>query len=87
MTGFAQSTSQPGIVCCICAGPVPLETSKTDERGRAVHEDCYVRKAISSFRAARAVHPGENWLRSIPVWFKLRFQVDAIPGSAKEWLA
>ncbi|MHB8215089.1 MAG: hypothetical protein ACYDDS_03320 [Candidatus Sulfotelmatobacter sp.] len=30
--------------CCICNDPVPLETSKTDEYGRALHEECYVLK-------------------------------------------
>ena len=28
--------------CRICNDPVLLETSKTDEHGQAVHEDCYV---------------------------------------------
>lgn len=27
--------------CAICGRPVQLEVAKTDERGRAVHEDCY----------------------------------------------
>lgn len=53
MTGSAQYASQRVIVCCICGGPVPLETSKTDERGKAVHEECYVRKTISRFRTVR----------------------------------
>jgi len=30
--------------CCICNSPVPLETSKTDEYGQAIHEECYVAK-------------------------------------------
>jgi len=30
--------------CCICNSPVPLETSKADEYGQAVHEECYVAK-------------------------------------------
>jgi hypothetical protein len=30
--------------CTICNRPVQLETSKTDENGRAVHEECYVLK-------------------------------------------
>ncbi len=47
MTGHAQFVSQQGLMCCICAGPIPLEKSKTDERGRAVHEECYVRKLTS----------------------------------------
>jgi hypothetical protein len=28
--------------CAICAQPVSLEVSKTDEHGQAVHENCYV---------------------------------------------
>jgi hypothetical protein len=28
--------------CSICNEPVELETGKTDEDGKAVHEDCYV---------------------------------------------
>ena len=28
--------------CVICKEPVSLEQSKADERGQAVHEDCYV---------------------------------------------
>jgi anti-sigma regulatory factor (Ser/Thr protein kinase) len=28
--------------CCFCNSPVLLETSKTDEEGQAVHEECYV---------------------------------------------
>lgn len=28
-------------VCALCAQYVELETAKTDEAGRAVHEDCY----------------------------------------------
>jgi hypothetical protein len=30
--------------CCICNVPVLLETSKTDEHGQALHEECYVLK-------------------------------------------
>jgi hypothetical protein len=30
--------------CALCNSPVELETCKTDERGKAVHEECYVRK-------------------------------------------
>jgi anti-sigma regulatory factor (Ser/Thr protein kinase) len=33
--------------CCICNRTVPLETSKTDEYGQAVHEECYVLKVCS----------------------------------------
>jgi len=30
--------------CAICGNPVKLEESKTDERGKAVHESCYLTK-------------------------------------------
>jgi hypothetical protein len=30
--------------CVICHQPVSLETAKTDERGRTVHEECYLLK-------------------------------------------
>ncbi len=30
------------LICCICKEPVTLEESKTDERGQAVHENCYI---------------------------------------------
>jgi hypothetical protein len=29
-------------VCGICTKSIPLETSKTDERGHAIHEGCYL---------------------------------------------
>lgn len=32
------------LLCRICGRPVAVETSKTDEDGRAIHEDCYVVK-------------------------------------------
>ena len=31
--------------CPICQQPVSLERCKTDENGRAIHEDCYVAAA------------------------------------------
>ena len=34
--------------CCVCDDPVPLETSKADEYGRAVHGDCYALKICST---------------------------------------
>ena len=30
--------------CSICDKPVELATAKTDEYGKLVHEDCYVRR-------------------------------------------
>jgi hypothetical protein len=33
--------------CPICNEPVSLETSKTDEDGHAIHEECYASKVCS----------------------------------------
>ena len=30
------------IYCSICNEPVDLKTTKTDDHGKAVHEDCYI---------------------------------------------
>jgi len=79
MTGSAQYP-QRGIVCCICSGPIPLETSKTDERGQAVHEECYVRKIISIRRTANVIHLAENWLSYIVAKVQLRLRVGNSAG-------
>jgi hypothetical protein len=34
---------RPLLRCQICGMPVPVETSKTDAEGKAIHEDCYIR--------------------------------------------
>jgi hypothetical protein len=39
MLSPSSTASLPG--CSICGEPVLLETAKTDEAGRAIHEDCY----------------------------------------------
>src|ERR1700720_1789256 len=52
MAGSAQYALQRGIVCYICDELIPLEISKTDARGKGVHEECYVRETIS-----RLAHP------------------------------
>ncbi len=75
MTGSAKYASQWGIACCICSGPVPLETSKTDERGKAVHEECYVRKTIARRRTVYAIQLVKNRLSSMAVRFQLRPRV------------
>jgi len=31
-------------LCSICDKPVQLETSNTDEDGKAIHEECYILK-------------------------------------------
>jgi hypothetical protein len=32
------------VTCPVCNQPVPLETAKTDEHGKPVHEECYFQK-------------------------------------------
>ncbi len=44
---------EPPIRCHICDRAVPLETSKADEYGRAVHEDCYVDLLVLNSQAAQ----------------------------------
>lgn len=38
----AQKLGVREIDCTVCGDPVPLEDCKTDEHGKAVHEECYV---------------------------------------------
>jgi hypothetical protein len=37
-----QHTSSSLPTCCLCDRPIEIEHSKTDEYGRAIHEQCYV---------------------------------------------
>jgi len=75
MTGPTYYFSRQSVVCSICAIPLPLETSRTDEDGRGVHEECYVRKTIFRFRTAASLQLPENWFNSIVVRFQRRFFV------------
>jgi hypothetical protein len=43
----ATLANAPLPMCHLCSKPVELETAKTDEGGRAVHEECYLRKIRS----------------------------------------
>ena len=65
MTGSAQDASHQSLVCTVCTMPISLETSKTDENGKAVHEECYVRKTISQFRRGGQIHLLADWFASI----------------------
>ena len=66
MTGSAQIRSElRALACCICAGPIAVEASMTDEHGKAVHEDCYVRKMISKAATVRPANLLESWLRTL----------------------
>ena len=43
---------KPLLLCQICGLPVPVETSKADAAGKAIHEDCYI-KAMALAEAIR----------------------------------
>lgn len=44
-SGLMLVLDAPGLPrCSLCDKPVPLDTSKTDEYGKAVHEECYLLK-------------------------------------------
>jgi hypothetical protein len=45
--------TMPNPICDICHKPVKLETSKTNELGKAVHEGCYLLRV----RAKKATSP------------------------------
>jgi hypothetical protein len=53
MTSSQNFATRRSVLCSICARHVELESSKTDERGKAVHENCYVRRTIGAFRMAK----------------------------------
>lgn len=72
MTGSAHYASLQSLVCCICNSPVSLETCNTDERGSAVHEECYVLETISRLRTATTAHVREKSLLSMVVRFQLK---------------
>jgi hypothetical protein len=42
--------------CVLCGRPVELETCKTDERGKSIHEQCYLRKIRLKHASERVWH-------------------------------
>jgi hypothetical protein len=42
--------------CVLCGRPVKLETCKTDECGKCIHEQCYVRKIRLEQASERVWH-------------------------------
>jgi hypothetical protein len=51
---FSRVQSKRTTRCSICGNFVALETSNTDERGSAVHEECYVGRTVGIFAAQQA---------------------------------
>jgi len=53
------SSSFPKIFCILCSSPVDLRVDLcADENGKAVHEECYIKKITSSHGAGE---PSQNW--------------------------
>ena len=46
------SSSLP--MCCLCDRPVEIEHCKTDEHGRAIHEQCYVARLALEMATTQA---------------------------------
>jgi hypothetical protein len=69
---------EPPVRCHICDRAVSLETSKADEYGRAVHEDCYVDRLVLSRQAALPI-----LLRKLP--FQDERKDDEPNDKDKEW--
>ena len=78
MTGNISHQFRQSVVCSICSVPLPLETSRTDEHGKGVHEQCYVRKT-TFYTCARtgALQLPENWFDSIVVRLQRKLGVIA----------
>lgn len=53
-------------ICPLCNEPVLLETCKTDERGQATHEECYVDKICSHLRRDEKQFSAREAPRSSP---------------------
>jgi hypothetical protein len=41
-------------ICALCSEHIELETANTDEKGQAVHEDCYVSFIVAKYRILEA---------------------------------
>ena len=42
--------------CAICNQPVSLGDAKADDKGRTVHEDCYLRQLIAAEESKARLH-------------------------------
>jgi hypothetical protein len=51
--------------CALCNQRVELETAKTDENGKAVHEECYVAYVGSRFRVMMSTEHALSILCSV----------------------
>lgn len=79
---FPYSWEEPKVRCAICARSVTLELSKTDENGKAVHEDCYVRMTIASLEMpAEEERAPRGWASALLGWALIAFPAALPPPS------
>jgi hypothetical protein len=66
-------TSKPRLLICrICWEPVELETSKNDENGRAIHEECNDRQLSAQKRSSSPTNLTEEAMRNGEEGFYLK---------------
>ena len=58
--GFVEVPPQRGFNCSICNKPVDLETAKTDDDGKTVHEECYVMQIMLRTVSGRLIKAVER---------------------------
>jgi hypothetical protein len=51
--------------CPICSRPVLLTNCKTDEEGRAVHEECYLKKIAQGGKRGETQEKGRSHMRRL----------------------
>lgn len=54
-------TTPTSLNCSICNQPVDLETTKTDDYGNAVHEECYVMLCVSKTTTPHTTDREVKW--------------------------
>lgn len=52
------STHNTQVSCAICETAVQLESCKIDEKGRAVHDGCYLSRVVKPARSMARRTPG-----------------------------
>jgi hypothetical protein len=56
---FPKEACMENSICSICNKAIVLETAKTDEDGKAVHGECYLRR-LTALRQAGSQDPPNN---------------------------
>ena len=51
-------------ICFVCKQPVRLEYAKTDENGKAVHEDCYLQHLMALLQSGGRSTPNNSPMQS-----------------------